>query len=69
MRFARDGRKNHVDPAGSPAGGACAGRPQAANVLTGIDGEGSVDLRVWEEQRKPVGGHHGQLGAWKVETG
>lgn len=65
-RCAREIRKNHVDPAGVLKGG-CVGmlRPQAANVLTEMDREGSVHLRMWEEQRKQVGGHDGQPGAWK----
>lgn len=52
-------RKNHVDPSGLLEGrgvrlgdGECLKlRSQAANVLTEMDGEGSVDLRLWEEQR------------------
>lgn len=68
--------KNHVNSAGSLLGGAgvrdderLEPRPQAANVLTEIDGEGSGDLRMWEEQREPEADCDGHPGAQKVKTG
>lgn len=73
-RCASQRRKNHVDPAGlmegRREGGRKGGRGVCADVerlelpmfLTEMDGGGSVDLRMWEEQRKLEGSHDGQPG-------